>query len=162
MTETPTPGFWRRRIVDPLAAQLTQGVTPERLALACAVGAALGVFPILGSSTLLCLLAGIILKLNQPALQTVNYLVYPLQILLLPALVRLGEILFRADPVPFTPQGLIREFSQGIAPFLAKYGQAGLHGIAAWFLLAPAAAAMIYLALVPVFRKLERARKISG
>ena len=46
--------FWKRRVVTPLIAQLKQGVTPEKLALTVALGLVLGIFPILGATTLLC------------------------------------------------------------------------------------------------------------
>ena len=49
--------FWRRRVVEPIAGQLKQGITPEKIALTIALGMALGIFPILGSTMLLCALA---------------------------------------------------------------------------------------------------------
>ena len=52
------PGFWRRRLGDPLVSLLAQGLTPERLALSLAAGLVLGLFPIVGATTLLCLAAG--------------------------------------------------------------------------------------------------------
>ncbi len=148
--------FWRTRVKEPILAQLTQGVTPEKLALTCALGGAIGVFPILGSTTLLCFLIGIFLKLNQPAIQAVNYVVYPLQLGLLPLFVRLGEKLYGAQPVPLMPSDLIREFTQGPAPFLSKYGLAGIYGISAWALLAPLVAAPVYYVLVSIFKGAAR------
>ena len=67
-------------MIDPIAAQLTQGITPEKIALTLAVGSALALFPILGTTTLLCLLAGILLRLNQPIIQMVNALCTPLHL----------------------------------------------------------------------------------
>ena len=63
------PSFWRRRVRDPIMAQLKQGTTPEKIALTIGLGVALGVFPILGSTTALCLAAAALLKLNQPVIQ---------------------------------------------------------------------------------------------
>ena len=57
----------RARLLDPLARQLTQGVSPARLALALALGIVLGTLPVLGATTVLCALAGVTLRLNQPA-----------------------------------------------------------------------------------------------
>ena len=62
-----------RRVVDPLLSLLRQGLSPERLALSVAVGIALGVLPVLGTTTLLCTLAAILFRLNVPAMQLVNY-----------------------------------------------------------------------------------------
>jgi uncharacterized protein (DUF2062 family) len=94
-------GFLHRRLVRPVLDLLRQGVTPEKIALSLALGVALGVFPVLGSTTALCALAALALRLNLPAIQIVNYFVYPLQIALLIPFFRLGERLFRAPIFPF-------------------------------------------------------------
>ncbi len=153
MSEGVLQNFWKKRIWEPLKAQLTQGVTPQALALSCALGITLGIFPILGSTTLLCFLAGLLLKLNQPAIQVVNYLVYPAQLALFPVFIRLGEKLFHADPITFSPLQLTREFAQGPALFLSKYGAAGFYGIVIWTLVAPVLIAGFYLPLAQIFRK---------
>jgi uncharacterized protein (DUF2062 family) len=85
---------WQRHVIDPVAAQLTQGITPEKIALTLSVGSALALFPILGTTTLLCLLAGILLRLNQPIIQIVNALCTPLHLPVIYFLVRLGSKLF--------------------------------------------------------------------
>src|SRR5438105_748195 len=76
MTETRDDGApaatrtsLRRRLARPLIALLTQGHTPEKIALSVAFGIALGLFPIFGTTTLLCVLAGVLLRLNHPAIQ---------------------------------------------------------------------------------------------
>lgn len=70
-------GFWRRRIVNPLVDLLRQGITSEKIALSIALGITLGITPVIGSTSILCFLAAILLGLNAPAIQLVNYLVYP-------------------------------------------------------------------------------------
>jgi len=60
--ETPIPDsragfFWQRRIITPIANQIRQGITPEKIALTIALGLLLSVFPILGATTILCGLA---------------------------------------------------------------------------------------------------------
>jgi uncharacterized protein (DUF2062 family) len=146
--------FWKKRVVAPLVNQLTQGVTPKHLALSCALGIALGLFPIIGSTTLLCFLAAFFLKLNQPAIQAVNYLVYPAQIAMVPVFVRIGERIFQAERVTFSPTQLAREFAESPSLFFSKYGMAGVHGITAWAIFAPLIAGGLYYSLVPVFRKM--------
>src|SRR5499433_449831 len=95
-------GLLHRRLVRPVLDLLRQGVTPEKLALSIALGLALGVFPVLGATTALCALAALILRLNLPAIQIVNYFVYPLQIALLLPFFRLGERLFHAPHLPIS------------------------------------------------------------
>src|SRR6185436_5374216 len=70
----------QRRVLDPIVAQLTQGITPEKIALTIAVGSALALYPMLGVTTIFCFLAGILLRLNQPIIQVVNYLCFPVHL----------------------------------------------------------------------------------
>jgi len=65
-----------RNILVPIVDLLRQGITPEKIALSVALGAVLGIFPVLGSTTLLCAAAAFILRLNMPPIQVVNFLIY--------------------------------------------------------------------------------------
>jgi uncharacterized protein (DUF2062 family) len=151
--------FWRRRVRDPIVSLLGQGLTPETLALSFAAGLVLGVFPIIGATTILCLLAGAVFRLNHVALQLANHLAYPLQIPLILAFVRLGEGLLRAPRVTFDPIALVRHFQRDPVGFLREFGVTGLHGILGWSLVAPAALLALYLALRPPLRRLDALRK---
>lgn len=84
-------GFFRRRLVEPVRQLLWAGVTPEKLAWSLAVGLVVGVAPILGATTGLCFLGALVLRLNLPAMQVANYLIYPLQFALFLPFVRAGE-----------------------------------------------------------------------
>ena len=66
------------------------GLSPASIALILAVGLVLGVFPVYGCPTVLCIAAAVILRLNVPALQLINQLASPLQLVLLVPLNRLG------------------------------------------------------------------------
>ena len=148
--------FWQERVVAVIVAQLTQGFTPQKIALTIALGLNLGVFPILGCTTLLCALAAFCLKLNQPVIQLVNWLVYPLQFMLLLGFVRIGEWLMRAPPVPFSIPELLRKFQESPGKFMQEFGMTGVHGIVAWFVIAPFAIALIYFLLLPPLKKLSQ------
>jgi len=142
--------WWQRRVVAPVVAQLRQGITPEKVALTLALGGVLGIFPILGASTVLCAVVGIWLRLNQPIIQLVNYLVYPAQIVLLIPFYRAGERLFGAEPVPIVNvPDLIERFAAGPWQFLIDYGLVGLYGITVWCLVAPVLMALAYWLLKP-------------
>lgn len=148
-------GAWlARRVRDPLVAELKQGATPEGLATSAAVGAAIGLLPFLGVTTLLCFVAGRLARLNHVALQTVNYLLYPAQIALIVPFVRLGEAVTGAEPMPLSPALIATKFAASPAAFLAEFGAAGLHGALGWALVMPAAAWLLGLALRGTFRRL--------
>lgn len=155
--ETARESFWKRRVVNPIVAQLKQGTTPEKIARSLALGAVLGIFPIIGMTTVLCGLAAWRLKLNQPLIQLTNYLMYPLHLLLLLPFYRAGETLFRQAHVPiFSIPDLMQRFSSDPQQFLVDYSMVGLYGVVVWCLLAPPAVALIYLALRPALRHLSQ------
>lgn len=106
----PVPSCWQRRVIAPLRTQLTQGISPDHLAVTFAVGAACSLFPFLGFTSLLNLVVGIGLRLNQPILQILNQLLGLVQLSLILAYVRLGEWLWRAEGAAFTPADLIHTF----------------------------------------------------
>ena len=148
--------FWQRRIVDPIVAQLRQGITPEKVALTIALGTVLGVFPILGSTMLLCALAAVVFRLNQPIIQLVNYVAYPLQLILIIPIYRVGETLFRRDHAPLSIPLLFERFRADLRQFLLDFGLIAIHGIVVWCLLAPVTALLIYYAIRPALRALAR------
>jgi uncharacterized protein (DUF2062 family) len=65
-------------------------LSPEQIARLLSVGLVLGVFPIMGFPTVLCLLAAFGLNLNFAALQLLNCISTPLQLALLWPLARAG------------------------------------------------------------------------
>lgn len=95
-------GFFQLRLIQPVLTLLKEGVTPEKIALSVAFGIVLGTFPVLGTTTLLCAVAALVLKLNLPAIQLVNYFMYPVQLLLILPFARMGEHILHARPTPLS------------------------------------------------------------
>jgi uncharacterized protein (DUF2062 family) len=149
----PRPNWWQRRITGPVRQQLTQGITPDKIALTLALGFTLGIFPILGSGFLLCGVAAWGLRLNQPIIQSIGTLAYPLQLVLLLPFYRAGESLFGVPPIPLSIPVLITRFFENIPLFLKEYGMTGARGIVVWSLLAPALLAGLYFGLKPVLKR---------
>jgi uncharacterized protein (DUF2062 family) len=146
--------FLLQRLVEPLRAQLTQGVSPARLALALALGLVIGTVPLLGVTTLLCGLAAASLRLNQPAIQVANYVAYPLQIGLLIPFFEAGARLFGQPPVGLTVAGLQAELAADLVGTVVRYLGVTARSLAAWGLVAPLAAVALYLALRPLLARL--------
>ncbi len=147
--------WFHRKILLPLLALLRQGITPEKLALSVALGVVLGVFPALGTTTLLCTGAALLLRLNLPAIQLVNYLVYPLQLVLLVPFLQAGSRVMGGS-VMRMPIGEILSMLQTQPWALIRMLWVASAGAAAiWLVLSPFAAAAIYLVLVPVLRRLR-------
>lgn len=119
------PGFWRRRVVDPLIALLTQGVTPDWLAATLAACSVCSLFPSLGATSALNLGLGLWLRMNQPVLQCLNQLPGPVLVAMILAVrvavwsLRLGSHLLRRlaghHPAEDLRYGAMRRQWEGLA-----------------------------------------------
>ena len=144
----------RRRVRDPLVAELRQGATPEAVAAAVAISFAIAILPFIGLTTLLCLVAGRLFHLNQVVMQIINHTAFPLQILLIVPFVRLGETLSGSRHFALTPAAIIGEFNRSIPDFLEKFWLTGLHGLIGWVVTVPLACWLLNLILRQTFRRL--------
>ena len=150
------PSFWQRRLLGPIRAQLTQGITPDRIALTLAVSTACSLLPFLGFTSLLNLGVGLWLRLNQPIMQTLNQLLGPLQLLLILGYVRLGEKIWGAPPMPISVSTIVRSFRADPVAFLQRFGWTGVHAVTAWALSVPFIIAGLYFGLRPLLRRFAR------
>ena len=146
-------GLFYRRVVGPIVALLTQGITPEKIALSLAFGIVLGIFPVLGSTTILCAAAALIFRLNLPAIQLVNYLIYPLQLFFLLPFIRLGEMLFRAAPLQLSLAQMLAMARADLPHAIATLWLAGVHAMSAWLLIGPPAILLLYFLLSRALRQ---------
>jgi uncharacterized protein (DUF2062 family) len=157
----PRESFLQRRIVRPVIELLREGVTPEKIALSIVFGITLGVFPVLGSTTALCALAALAFRLNLPAIQLVNYFVYPLQVAFLIPFFRLGEKLFGAQHLPLSVAQIYAMIHASVTGAVRALWTTTWHAIVVWCLLAPVAAIFLYLFLVPLLRRVARRKLVS-
>ena len=149
-------GFIQRTLVRPIIDLLKQGVTPEKMALSLALGVTLGIFPALGWTTGLCAIAALTLRLNLPAIQIVNYFMYPAQIALLIPFFRLGEWLFRAPHLAISVPQMYALIHASVWNAIRVLWSTTWHAIVVWCVLAPVIVGIIYFILVPVLRRVLR------
>lgn len=147
----PAPNY---RWLKPFVQLLRQGVSPEKIALTIALGIILGVTPVLGSTMLLCTLAAILLRLNLPAIQLVNGVVYPLQFILLIPFYRLGAWMFRADASTISLSGVVALIREGVGHAIRTLWVVTIHALLAWLVLGVVTLAILYAVLVPLVRQL--------
>lgn len=144
-------------------ALLSEGMTPHKLALTIALGIMLGAIPVLGTTTILCALAAVIFRLNLPLIQAMNFLAYPLQLLLLIPFMQVGQWMFHAPPLPFTYHDLLAFFHAGFRHAFDMLWSYSLHGLVAWLVLGGAGALVIYLVARPILSfALKRRQAAAG
>ncbi|MDB6092554.1 MAG: hypothetical protein JWM32_116 [Verrucomicrobia bacterium] len=161
MSESLTPStpasrrtFWQRRIRDPIVAQLTQGITPEKIALTLAVGSAFALFPLLGTTTLLCFIVAVALRLNQPIVQLINQALWPVHIPAIFGCVRLGEAMFGAPHAHFTIRHMHDLLWSSPRLFVHQFGLTAMYALVAWAVLAPFYITIVYFIALPLMREI--------
>jgi len=145
---------FENKIGKPILNMLKQGISPEKLSLSIAFGAVIGILPILGATTLICAAIAIMLRLNLPAIQLFNYLVYPLQIFLLIPFMSLGAFIFQVDLPPLSFQELSALFQQDFWGTIASFFETILYAVLAWLLSCTPLFAVIYAICVPVIKRI--------
>jgi uncharacterized protein (DUF2062 family) len=152
----------RRVLIQPIIDLLRQGVTPKKLALAIALGFALGVTPVLGSTTLLCTAAAIALRLNLPAIQLVNGLAYPVQLAMLIPFLRAGAWLFRDPRFAVSLSQIVGLIRANVWNAIATLWTATMHALVAWLLFAGISTALMYILLVPILSRMSKRLRLAG
>jgi uncharacterized protein (DUF2062 family) len=117
-------------------------LSPENAALLLTVGLVLGIFPVYGFPTILCLLASLVVRMNFPALQIVNQLSWPLQIAMLIPFARVGSRIIAP--------------STRFAPTIAgRWETAVLQAVTGWFCVCIPLGLVLYFSLVCILRRKE-------
>jgi hypothetical protein len=142
--------FLQRRVVAPMLSLLRQGITPDKLAQSLAFGTGIGIFPVLGVSTPLLTLLALLLRLNLPAIQLVNYLVSPLQLALIIPFVRVGEWLTGAPAQPLTIAAGLEILGQGAWHAIMVLWDAIVHAAVGWIAIGPVLIWTLYRAFRPL------------
>jgi uncharacterized protein (DUF2062 family) len=150
--------FLRVKLINPLKNLLRQGISPKKLALSMAVGSMLGLFPVIGSTTILCAIAAVLLRINLPATQIANYAAYPLQIALLIPFFQVGAWLFDVEPLAMSTQQLVSLFDNGILHALEQLWTTTLRAIAAWAVICLPAGVLIYSLILAVIHVAQKMR----
>jgi uncharacterized protein (DUF2062 family) len=140
---------------------LSQGISPQRLALTLALGFAVGCLPMIGIPTALCLLLALGLRLNLPAIQAANYAAMPLQVALIFPFVRLGGWMFSTGGShgAFNASALANG-----SPLKLIWASGSLAGqaLGAWFVTAIPMVLVMTVVLTALLRKVPALAKVEA
>ena len=126
--------FSWKYITGLLSQALKQGITPRKLAVTCAFGTVIGIFPLFGTTTLICFGIAIALRLNIAIIQLVNYLIAPAQILLILPFIKLGSYVFGLNAFPYSAEQLVDVFKNNFWLLIKEAGLSLLAGVGMWLL----------------------------
>ena len=132
--------YIQKKFILPLVNLLKQGMDPSRLSLALTSGAVIGVFPLLGITTVICGGVAAFFRLNHLAIQLANYIVFPMQLVLFFPFLTIGKAVTGNSLDEITKTKLVETFNLGFLPAVEQ--------LTPYFLLASLGWT---LALVPLF-----------
>jgi uncharacterized protein (DUF2062 family) len=146
--------LFQRKVITPILNLLRIGASPRKLAWSLAVGIAIGVNPLLGSTTLLALALAFLFRLNLVASQIANHIVYPLQLVLFFVFIRMGNKVFHTGGLPLDRASLVvavRHHPWGVTRLLWTWEW---HALVVWLLCATIATPLFAAALTPPLNRL--------
>lgn len=137
----------RRKVIDPLIGFLKQGVSPASLALAITAGVVVAYIPVFGISTLLCLLAIWLFRLNPGVVILANQVAYPLQFVFFIPFLRTGDWLFNSASVPLSAAQIFAMAKENLWGVISMLWQSTLYGVVVWMIVSIPIGFMLYFLL---------------
>ena len=152
----------KTKILNMVKSMLKEGMSLRKIALCISLGFVLGIFPVLGVTTFLCTVAALVLRLNLPAIQVVNYMVYPLQLVMLAPFYGTGSWLFKQQGSPLINTDLIGLLQNDFWGSMASLWDLTLYAILTWMAISPLLIMILYRASTPVVRTLSAHRRSNS
>lgn len=144
------------KLKESIKNQLTQGATPEKLSHSLTAGLLIGCFPVIGVTTLLSGLAGYFFKMNHIVIQSANYIMYPVQILLVPVYIKIISLIVDLGDVPIRPDLIIQLFKDDTALFFKQYALVGVYSVILWLIVAPLVFFGLNKLILPFVKKIKK------
>ena len=139
--------YLQKKIVRPFVDLLKQGLDPSKLSLALTSGAVIGVFPVLGIATFACGGVAALFRLNHPAIQLANYIVFPIQMILFFPFLAIGETVTGNSLDAISQTKLAETFSLGFLTAIQELTQYFMLASLGWILALAPLFVILYFAL---------------
>jgi uncharacterized protein (DUF2062 family) len=130
------------------------GASPEKLAWSIAAGLLVGINPIIGSTTILCLAVAFVFRLNVAASQVGNHIVYPLELILIIPFIHVASRIFHTAPMPLSARELLRAAHEHPMALSRQLWLWEWHAFLLWIIVAAVAIPLAAIALTPFLRTL--------
>jgi uncharacterized protein (DUF2062 family) len=140
--------------VLPILALLRMGATPRTMAWSIALGMMIGLNPMIGTTTVLCLAAAGCFRLNVVASQIANHAMFPLEVALVLPFIRLGSRVFHTAAMPLSPRLFMRSASTAPIALTRQLWVWEWHALLVWAAIALIAAPLIAVGLTPLLERM--------
>ncbi len=119
-----------------LKKMLQEGIHPKKLAWSVTCGVIIGLFPVFFTTTILALAISLVFRLNIIAVQLINYLLTPVQLLCIIPFLKAGEWLADVKTSGLTIDKLQTQFNHGFYDGMMMVMHTQLLAIMAWSIIA--------------------------
>lgn len=126
---------YKRKITGPIEAYMKEGAKPDKLSLTIVLGLAMGIIPMVGVNSASCLLLALIFRLNVVIIQLINYMAFPLQIVLFYPFFKTGEFFFGRSQSELGLSTFSNLFTRNWFEAFKLVIQANFRAVLAWLIL---------------------------
>lgn len=155
MNKEKIKSFFCNKYIEPIKKLLMQGTTPSALALGISGALVIGLFPVIGSTTILCTLFALGLRLNLPLIQLINYSVFPVQLIMLIPFMKLGEKIFGFEKLNYSLAEIMQIVNNNPLESISILWNVTMQAIGAWLIVAPFAALLFHYLLHKTIKKIK-------
>jgi len=145
----------KTRIIIPFRLVPKEGLTPEKLAFSVTLGIIAGVFPVMGTTTLVGLLLTMLFRQNLLVVQAVQWILALVQVLLVIPFMQFGAYILNQNAVHISMEQISHAFQPGMLSGIKAVGLFHLYGILTWLILIIPAGAVSYFSFLAVFQKIN-------
>ncbi len=140
------------RILIPFRLLPEEGLSPEKLAFSVTIGIMSGLFPVLGTTTIISILLTMLFRQNILVVQSVQWILALVQILLIVPFMQFGAYLLNEQTFHISIAQINLAFQPGILSGIKTIGIYHLYAILTWFVLIIPAGILSYYGFLAVFQ----------
>ena len=143
----------KNKILIPFRLIPKEGLTAESLAFSVTIGIIAGIFPVIGTTTIISILLTLIFRQNILIVQSVQWLLGLAQIILIIPFMKFGAFILNQNAIPINIHQINLAFQPGFLYGIRTIGVFHLYAILTWIILAIPASAISYFAFRTLFKR---------
>jgi len=146
----------KNKILIPFRLVPKDGLTPEKLAFSVTIGIVAGLFPVIGTTTILSLLLTLVFRQNLLVVQSVQWITGLAQVLLIIPFMQFGAYILNHQHFHINVEQITLAFQPGILTGIKTIGIYHLYGILSWAILALPVGVISYFSFLGIFHRVAR------
>jgi len=144
-----------KKIQEIFREYLQQGLTPREISLAVVISISMAIIPFLGVNTALLALIAFSLKLNFALIQSINLVLWPLQIALFIPFAKLGTLIFKNNYIPLSFEQFYLTCKTDFFKTLLDSWRTIVQALGAWIIVVTPVAVILYFILNNLLKRLN-------